>query len=353
MDDLTSRLHVLRGREVPLGGPRGMTVMRTLPHRDCSLVGPWCFVDQFGPDDVSATGGMQVARHPHTGLATVSWLFEGAITHRDSIGSHVLVTPGAVDVMTAGRGITHSEFTTNDTTTLHGVQLWFAQPDAQRFGDPAFALASTERIEADAFALRAGFGEHSVTGPGDQVVTARGDLQMGVPLDFLEITLDPDIEVTAHLDAGHEYAVVVDRGPVTVGAGERPVVEADGYDLVLVPERSESVRLTAGEAGARVLLIGGEPLGEDIVMWWNFVGRSHEEIAEFRARYQQEMGFEGADGEALDPDSDAARPATEGDLLFGTFPPNTPRPLPAPRLPGGRLRLRGRRPQERREGRGT
>src|SRR5690625_7766321 len=82
--------------DVPLGGPRGMTVHRTLPARRTSLIGGWCFVDHFGPDDLTETGGMQVARHPHTGLATVSWLFEGAITHRDSIGSHALVRPGEI-----------------------------------------------------------------------------------------------------------------------------------------------------------------------------------------------------------------------------------------------------------------
>ncbi|MDN6400670.1 MAG: pirin family protein, partial [Brachybacterium sp.] len=89
---------LLAPREVPLGGSRGMTVHRTLPARQTSLIGAWCFVDHFGPDDLSASDGMQVARHPHTGLATVSWLFDGAITHRDSIGSHALVRPGDVDM---------------------------------------------------------------------------------------------------------------------------------------------------------------------------------------------------------------------------------------------------------------
>ncbi|MGO3504784.1 MAG: pirin family protein, partial [Brachybacterium tyrofermentans] len=131
---------LLSPRAVPLGGPRGMTVLRTLPARQTSLIGAWCFVDHFGPDDVSAGGGMQVARHPHTGLATVSWLFEGAITHRDSIGSHALVRPGDVDLMVAGYGITHSEFSTLDTTLLHGVQLWYALPDRARFREQEFAV---------------------------------------------------------------------------------------------------------------------------------------------------------------------------------------------------------------------
>ena len=135
---------LLEPREVPLGGPRGMTVHRTLPARRTSLIGAWCFADHFGPDDVSATGGMRVARHPHTGLATVSWLFAGAITHRDSIGSHALVRPGDVDLMVAGSGITHSEFSTLDTTVLHGVQLWYALPDRARFRDREFTVHTPE-----------------------------------------------------------------------------------------------------------------------------------------------------------------------------------------------------------------
>src|SRR5699024_1040971 len=131
---------LLEARDVPLGGPRGVTVHRTLPARRPSLIGGWCFVDHFGPDDLTETGGTQVARHPPPGLATVSWLFEGAITHRDSIGSHALVRPGDVDLMVAGSGITHSEFSTNDTTVLHGVQLWYALPDRVRFREQEFRV---------------------------------------------------------------------------------------------------------------------------------------------------------------------------------------------------------------------
>src|SRR5690625_4477259 len=108
---------LLEARDVPLGAPRGLPVHRTVPARRTSRIGGWCFVDHFGPDDLTETGGMQVARHPHTGLATVSWLFEGAITHRDSIGSHALVRPGDVDLMVAGSGITHSEFRSEEHTS--------------------------------------------------------------------------------------------------------------------------------------------------------------------------------------------------------------------------------------------
>ena len=109
-----------------------MTVRRTLPQRARSLVGAWCFADHYGPDDVAATGGMDVPPHPHTGLQTVSWLFSGEIEHRDTTGAHAIVRPGELNLMTGGSGVAHSEVSTPDTGTLHGVQLWMALPDAAR-----------------------------------------------------------------------------------------------------------------------------------------------------------------------------------------------------------------------------
>src|SRR5215218_6110050 len=119
-------VQILTPRDVPLGGPRAMPVRRTLPHKQRPLIGAWCFVDHYGPDDVALTGGMRVAPHPHTGLQTVSWLFTGEIEHRDSTGSHAMVRAGELNLMTAGRGISHSELSTPQTTILHGAQLWLA-----------------------------------------------------------------------------------------------------------------------------------------------------------------------------------------------------------------------------------
>ena len=129
-------VEVLTPREVPLGGLRAMTVRRTLPQRGRTFVGAWCFADHYGPDEVDDTGGMVVPPHPHTGLQTVSWLFAGEIEHRDSAGHQALVRPGELNLMTGGRGVSHSEVSTSGTTTLHGVQLWVALPDAAR-DDPA------------------------------------------------------------------------------------------------------------------------------------------------------------------------------------------------------------------------
>ena len=334
----------LEPREVPLGGPRGMTVHRTLPARRTSLIGAWCFVDHFGPDDVSATDGMRVARHPHTGLATVSWLFEGAITHRDSLGSHALVRPGDLDLMVAGPGITHSEFSALDTTVLHGVQLWYALPDRARFGDREFTVHTPEEVRTGTACARVGLGVlHAVDGDG-AVLEDTSPVETATALGMAQLDLRAGTALRIDLDPGHEHGVLVDRGAAHLHAGERetPVI---ARDLMVLPDGAAQLEITAGaEEDLRVMLLGGEPLGEDIVMWWNFVGRTHEEIAAFRARYQAEIGVE------LDlEDAPIAEVARErGGLAadaeqFGPFAPHTPAALPAPALPNGRLRSRGRR----------
>ena len=112
---------------------------RTLPQRERSLIGAWCFADRYGPHDVRAGTGMDVPPHPHTGLQTVSWLFSGEVEHRDSAGVHAMVRPGELNLMTAGPGICHSEVSTAATSVLHGVQLWVALPDADRATGRDFA----------------------------------------------------------------------------------------------------------------------------------------------------------------------------------------------------------------------
>ncbi len=127
-----------------------MTVRRTLPARERSFVGAWCFVDHYGPDDVSASGGMDVAPHPHCGLATVSWLFSGEVEHRDSLGTVATVRPGEVNLMTAGRGISHSEVSTPATSVLHGAQLWVVLPAALADVEPRFEHFVPEVVQAGA-----------------------------------------------------------------------------------------------------------------------------------------------------------------------------------------------------------
>ena len=361
---------LLAPREVPLGGSRGMTVHRTLPARQTSLIGAWCFVDHFGPDDLSASDGMQVARHPHTGLATVSWLFDGAITHRDSIGSHALVRPGDVDMMVAGSGITHSEFSAADTTILHGVQLWYAQPDRTRFGAQRFEVSTPAVIGNDEAGARVGMGAFRAELEDGTVLEDRSAVESDTALSMVQIDLRAGSTLRIDLDPGHEHGLLVDRGAAQLTAGHSAggapgaagAAAADGLpaaeggpggdrstraaerELLVLPDGADRLEIRAEDGqDLRVMLLGGEPLGEDILMWWNFVGRSHEEIVQFRARYQAEIGAEGTLAEA--PISPEAR--TRGGLAddaeqFGPFAPHTPAALPAPTLPNGRLRARGR-----------
>ncbi|GAA1993934.1 pirin family protein [Isoptericola halotolerans] len=309
-------VQVLEPRPVALGGPRAMNVHRTLPQRERSLVGAWCFLDHFGPDDVAETGGMLVPRHPHTGLATVSWLFTGRVEHLDSGGNAASVVPGSLNLMIAGRGITHQEISDPGTTVLHGVQLWYALPEETRFGANAFERYTPEPVRLPGATARVFLGE--LLGSVSPVATRTPDL-LGA-----ELVLEPGGRASLDVRPDFEHAVLAESDEVVVNG-----TTVGHRSLAYLPPGADSLVVTAGAAGARVILLGGVPLGEQIVMWWNFVGRDHDEIAAFRRRYQAELGFEPADPR------DAGAPE-----LFGPFPPGQPRALPAPPLPTVRLRPR-------------
>ena len=313
-------------REVPLGGPRAMTVHRTLPSKQRTMIGAWCFVDHYGPADVSVTGGMVVPPHPHTGLQTVSWLFEGEIEHRDSVGSHAFVRPGDLNLMTAGHGISHSEMSTDATTVLHGAQLWVALPSASRQVDPFFESHTSVPARIDDAELAVFVGDFAGASVGATTFT---------PLVAAEIRLPAGGSAELPVRPDFEYGVLVDAGPVGVDG-----LWAERTQLVYAGLDRTSLRLDAGDLPVRVLLIGGTPLDEQILMWWNFVGRSHEEIVDYRAEWQRESG-------AAEPDG--APPTATGEVVPG----GAPRfglsdhhyegdPLPAPVLPNVRLQPRRR-----------
>jgi len=315
--DPGTALQVLSPRLVPLGGPRAMTVRRTLPHRSRSLIGGWCFVDHYGPDDVTRTGGMRVPPHPHTGLQTVSWLSSGEVEHRDSLGSHVLVRPGELNLMTAGHGIAHSELSTESTVLLRGVQLWVALPAFARDMAPAFDRFVPDVIEDGEATWRVFLG--SVGGVSSPVVTHS-------PLLGVELVLAAGAELDIAVDPTFEHGVLVDDGSLLV---QSRLVGSTGLataELAYLPPGQRSITLTALDGPARLMLLGGEPLGEQIVMWWNFIGRDHDEIVEFRAAWQAEL---------------AAGRAAAGPVRFGLVPGFQGLALPAPVMPGGRLRPRG------------
>ena len=299
-------VEVLEPRDVPLGGPRAMTVRRTLPQRRRSLIGAWCFADHYGPDDVGATGGMDVPPHPHTGLQTVSWLFTGEIEHRDSLGSHTIVRPGELNLMTGGLGIAHSEVSTAGTTTLHGVQLWVALPDEHRNAPRAFQHHAPRPVEV-AQGITASVFLGSLAGETSPVETF-------TPLLGAELRLEPGATTTLDVDASFEHGVLADTEGLAVGGTSL----ARGSLAHLAAGRSRLVVANDSEQPACAILLGGPPFEEEIVMWWNFVGRSHEEIVAARDAW---MAHDDRFGEVQ---------GYAGDIQH----------LPAPVLPGVRIKPR-------------
>ncbi|MEU6645628.1 pirin family protein [Saccharomonospora sp. NPDC046836] len=294
---------LLPARTVPLGGVRGIHVERVLPQRALPTVGAWCFLDQFGPEPAD----MRVLPHPHIGLQTVTWPVAGEIRHRDSVGSDVLVRPGQLNLMTAGRGVAHSEFSIGEGTILHGLQLWVALPADSAGVAPAFEQHMTlPRYEQGGLRATVLLGAL-----GDAVSPAT----VYSPIVGAELSVAPGAIENVPLRADFEYAVLVVEGELRVA----DVPLESGPLLYLGTGREELPIATAG-TGARAMLLGGEPFADELVMWWNFVGRSHDEIAAARA-----------DWEGADP------------ARFGTVPGHGGARIPAPELPGVRLTPRRRR----------
>ncbi|WP_019137192.1 pirin family protein [Cellulomonas massiliensis] len=290
-------------REVPLGGVRAMQVRRTLPQRTLPLVGAWCFLDEFGPQDVE----MRVLPHPHTGLQTVTWPLSGLIRHRDSVGSDVVVRPGQLDLMTAGHGVAHSEFSLDGTgEPLHAVQLWVALPAGADEGPASFEQVtdppvwSAPGVRATVFVGAVG--------------EARSPAVVHTPLVGADVALEPGTAVLP-LDPAFEHAVLVLRGRATVAG-----TELDPGPLLDLGDSRTEVELRA-DSPARLLLIGGTPLDQDVVMWWNFVGPDHASVARARADWE-------------DPVRRAER--------FGVVDGHDGARIPAPELPNVRLRPRRR-----------
>lgn len=267
-------VELIEAREVPLGGPRAMTVRRTLPSRQRSFVGAWCFVDHYGPDDVAATGGMDVAPHPHTGLQTVTWLFSGEVEHRDSAGVHAMVRPGELNLMSAGHGICHSEVSTKATTVLHGVQLWVVLPRAARDGQRDFQHYQPEPVEMAGARISTFIGE--LAGHTSPVTTATALLGA-------ELNVQPGASLDLPVNADFEHAILLDDGALELDG-----VEIPRGQLGSRAHGQQALHLrNHGSKPARAVLLGGEPFREEIIMWWNFIGATHEEVVQARAQWNQ------------------------------------------------------------------
>jgi quercetin 2,3-dioxygenase len=275
---------VLQARQVDLG--EGTPVRRLLPKRQRATIGAWCFVDHFGPLDVAGGRGMWVPPHPHIGLQTVTWLVEGEILHRDSEGNEQRIRPGQLNLMTAGRGIAHSEESLPDhPAVLHGVQLWTALPPGPDHVTPSFDhLPALPQVETDGMRITVMVGE--MRGVRSEARTY-SDL-LGLDLDVARAT-DDDLPVRPDFEHG---AIVLSGQAAIDGVTLRP-----GALLYLGTGRT---RLAVRAPGpARILLLGGEPFGLPLFMWWNFVAHSMEEIVEAREdwitgrRFGEVRGFAG------------------------------------------------------------
>lgn len=202
----TAGIEVLHPREVPLGGPRAIPVQRTVPQRQRSLIGAWCFLDRYGPV-TGAAARMDVAPHPHTGLQTVSWLFSGEVEHRDSAGVHAIVRPGELNLMTAGAGICHSEVSVG-SGVLHGAQLWVALPDSARDTGRDFAHHTPAPVSLPGAAVRVFLGE---------LAGSRSPAHTFTPLLGAQIDLDTNAALDVDIDPTFEHGVLCDVGDIELG----------------------------------------------------------------------------------------------------------------------------------------
>jgi hypothetical protein len=255
-----------------------LAVRRLLPLRTRRSVGAWCFIDHYGPADTDGRGGMNVPPHPHIGLQTVTWLLRGNVLHRDSLGSEQLIRPGQLNLMTSGRGIAHAEETVippsaaDRDPVLHGVQLWVALPDASRHVAPAFehhaALPQT--------ALPTGSsGRLAVTVFLGDLAGSRSPATAFSPIIGAELTASQDQHATGTLPLRPDFEHVIF---VATGRAEADGVPLEPGQLLYLPTGLEAAPVAA-HSGTTLFLLGGVPLGEQLLMWWNFVARMPEEIA--------------------------------------------------------------------------
>jgi quercetin 2,3-dioxygenase len=258
-----SALERLETRTAEIGG--GLTIRRALPNRHRRTVGAWCFLDHAGPLEFGTDGGMHVGPHPHIGLQTFTWMIEGEVVHRDSLGNEQLITPGQVNLMTAGAGIAHAEDSAPGRVgRLHAAQLWIALPEGQRRCAPAFRnYPQLPLIRTGGFEVRVLAGS---------ALGQTSPAEVHTPLVGLDLSAAGPAALPLSITPSFEHGALVLSGAARV-AGE-PL--SPGTLLYLAPGREQLAIECA--AATRILLIGGVPFGEEILLWWNFVARTTAEI---------------------------------------------------------------------------
>lgn len=305
-----AELTVIEPRDIRNVDTHGVPLRRALPHAELGMIGPWCYLDHFGPQGIDDEAGrLSVPTHPHAGIASMPMLFSGSLTQTDSTGSTVTVGPGDASLFISGRGASHSEFTTEDTKILHGVELWYALPDKHRFAPASAQLHPAECFYSGDCKVTVYLGSlGEVRSPIDPVVSV-----VAAQLDIYgtaAITLSEHFEHGLLVDSGEAHLKLED--------GTTTVVEAE--QLAFLPQGNTTVTVSA-DVPTRLVLIGGRPFDEEIVMWWNFVGRSYEEIERWCAQYKSEV------------DGDEQQQADEQISVFGPLPHNPADTLALPTLP--------------------
>ena len=294
-------LEAIPGRPADLAG---LSIKRLLPRSRRRLVGPWCFLDAFGPLTFSAGKPMDVAPHPHIGLQTVSWLIEGEVEHHDSLGLEGTARPGTLNLMTAGRGIAHSEETPLENSgRLHGLQLWAALPEASRETEPAFdSYCELPVLELEAGRATILMGELS---------GLRSPARAFSPMVLTVVAVSADRKLTLPLNRDFEHALLLLQGECRL---DDEVLSID--TLYYLGRGRRELSLASAQQPARALVLGGAPFGEKILMWWNFVARTADEIAAAREdwaagrRFGEVSAYQGA---RLDAPSFAAARASYND----------------------------------------
>ena len=283
----------IAARTAELG--EGMIIRRLLPNHPLRMIGGWCFLDHAGPVDFASGRGMHVGAHPHIGLQTFTWMIEGEVLHRDSLGNEQIIRPGQVNLMTAGRGIAHTENSTTDGSRLHAVQLWIALPPEAQEIDPGFRHYPDLPCWTD--------GGAALTLVAGEYAGRQAPARLYSPLLGLDIVADEATTLALDLRKDFEYGVLPLTGDVCVDGEPVPADE-----LAYLSRSAERVLLTMAP-GARALLLGGEPFEKPVSIWWNFVGFDKAAIAAARQDWEN------------------------GDARFGMVGDGSARRLEAPPLP--------------------